>query len=70
MPSLREPPLLSQIVWKTKSRPQGKGSRLTSNRRFQLYERSQLFIRTHNETLFVVAMRVSNEDCLPARIHA
>jgi hypothetical protein len=65
MPSLREPPLLSQIVWKTKSRPQGKGSRLTSNRRFEFDKRGQLFIRSHNVTLSVAAMCVSNEDCSP-----
>jgi hypothetical protein len=26
-------------------------------------KRSQLFIRTHNETLSVITMRVSNEGC-------
>jgi hypothetical protein len=26
-------------------------------------------VRTHNETLSIVAMRVSNEDRSPARIH-
>src|SRR5439155_20843356 len=41
----------------------------TANRRFQLNKRGQLFIRAHNETLSVAAMRISNEDCLPARIH-
>jgi hypothetical protein len=40
-----------------------------SNRRFQFEERRQLFIRTHNESLSVIAMRVNNEDCSPARIH-
>jgi hypothetical protein len=34
------------------------------NRPLQFPERSQLFIRTHDETLFV-AMRVSNPDCSP-----
>jgi hypothetical protein len=29
----------------------------------------QLFIGTHNETLSVAAMRISNEDRLPAQIH-
>lgn len=28
-------------------------------------KRSQLFIRTHNKTLILVAMRVSNEDRSP-----
>jgi hypothetical protein len=32
-----------------------------SNRRFQLDKRSQFFIRVHNETLSVAAMRVCNE---------
>jgi hypothetical protein len=32
------------------------------NRRFEFKKRSQLLIRTHNETLSVVAMRVSNPD--------
>jgi hypothetical protein len=27
------------------------------------------FIRTHNETLTVITMSVTNEDCSPARIH-
>jgi hypothetical protein len=31
------------------------------NRRFESRKRGQLFIRTHNETLSVAAMRVSNE---------
>ncbi len=33
------------------------------SRRFQLHGRRQFFIRTHNETLSVAAMRVNNEDC-------
>jgi hypothetical protein len=28
-----------------------------------------LFISTHNETLSIAAMRISNEDRSPARIH-
>jgi hypothetical protein len=32
----------------------------TSNRRFKLNKRSQLFIRTHDETLSVVAVCVCN----------
>jgi len=34
-------------------------------RPFQFYERSQDFISTNNETLTVVAMRVSNPDRSP-----
>jgi hypothetical protein len=33
------------------------------NRRFEFEKRSQLFIRVHNETLSVAAMRVNNPDC-------
>jgi hypothetical protein len=40
-----------------------------TNRRFQFQKRRQLFIRPHNETLPVVAMRVSNEDVSPFAIH-
>jgi len=40
-----------------------------SNRRFQFHKRSQHFIRPHNETLSVVAMRVSNPDCSSFGIH-
>jgi len=43
-------------------------SSVSPNRRFQFYKRSQLFSGTHDETLSV-AMRVSNKDCSPARIH-
>jgi hypothetical protein len=32
------------------------------NWRFKFHKRSQLFIRTHNETLSVAAMRVCNPD--------
>ena len=40
-----------------------------ANRRFEFHERSQLFLRTHNETLSVAAMGVCNEDCSTAKIH-
>jgi hypothetical protein len=40
----------------------------TPNCRFKLNKRSQLFIRMHNETLSVAAMRVNNPDGLPLRI--
>jgi len=33
-------------------------------------KRRQLFIRTHNETLSVVAVRVCNPDRLPVAVHA
>jgi hypothetical protein len=42
---------------------QGLDSRSTLNRGFQFQKRSQLFIRTHNETLSIIAMCVSNPDC-------
>jgi hypothetical protein len=38
--------------------------------RFEFQKCSQLFIRTHNETLLVAAMRVSDEDCAPVQIQA
>jgi hypothetical protein len=38
-------------------------------RPFQFQKRSQLFIGSHNEPLFVAAMRVSNEERSPARIN-
>jgi hypothetical protein len=37
------------------------------NRRFEFQKRSQLFIRSHNETLSVIAMRVCDEDRSPHR---
>ena len=39
------------------------------NRRFEFQKRSQLFIRTHNKTLSVGAVRVNNEDRSPVAIH-
>jgi hypothetical protein len=40
-----------------------------ANRRFEFNKRRQLFIRVHNETLSVVAMRVCNKDCSPVGIN-
>ena len=37
----------------------------SANRKVKLQKRSQLFIRTHNEALAVVAMRVPDEDRVP-----
>jgi hypothetical protein len=37
--------------------------------RFKFQKRSQLFIRSHNETLSVATMCVNNPDCSAARIH-
>jgi hypothetical protein len=39
------------------------------NCRFEFHKRSQYLIGTHNETLPVIAMRVSDEDRSPVRIH-
>jgi hypothetical protein len=36
------------------------------DRRFEFDKRSQLFIRTHDETVIAVAMCISNEDCWPS----
>jgi hypothetical protein len=41
----------------------------SANRRLQLHERSQLFIRPHNETLCAVAVCVSNPDPSPVGIN-
>jgi hypothetical protein len=40
-----------------------------ADRRFKLDKRRQLFVSVHNKPLSVAAMRVSNEDCSPVRIH-
>jgi hypothetical protein len=40
-------------------------SAASSNRRFELHERGQLFVRTHNEPLPFAPMRVSNPDRSP-----
>jgi hypothetical protein len=37
-----------------------------ANCAFEFQKRSQLFIRTHNETPSIAAMRISNPDCAPA----
>jgi hypothetical protein len=37
--------------------------------RFEFQKRRQLFIRSHNEMLSVVAMRVNNPDRSPIRIN-
>jgi hypothetical protein len=39
------------------------------NCRFQFQKRRQFFIRTHNETLSVATMRVSNPDRSPVAIN-
>jgi len=41
---------------------------LSQNRRVEFEKGGQLFIRTHNETLSVAAMRVNNPDCSPVGI--
>jgi hypothetical protein len=40
-----------------------------ANRRFEFEKRGQLFICVHNETLSVVAVRVSNPDRSPVAIN-
>ena len=49
-------------------RPLGFLVGVNASRGFKFHKRSQLFIRSHKETLSIVAMRVSNEDRSPARI--
>jgi hypothetical protein len=39
------------------------------DRQFKFEKRSQLFLRVHNETLSVVAVRVCNEDRSPVGIN-
>jgi hypothetical protein len=41
----------------------------TPNREFKFQKRRQLFIRVHNETLSVIAVRVSNPDRSPTGIN-
>jgi len=41
----------------------------STDRRFKFYKSRQLFIRTHHETLSVVAMCVSSPDCSPVGIN-
>jgi hypothetical protein len=47
----------------------GCGRDCAADRRFKFQKRSQLFIRTHNETLSVVVMCVCNPDCSSLRIN-
>ena len=44
-------------------------SRTDANGRFKFKKRSQLFIRSCNETLSVAAISVNNPDCSPVGIH-
>jgi hypothetical protein len=43
-------------------------NRFAASADLKFHKRSQLFIRTYNETLSVVAVRVSNPDCSPVGI--
>jgi hypothetical protein len=58
---------LLQIFEKIAARCQS-NSPSGSNRRFELHKRTQLFIRSHNEPLSVVAMCVCNKDRPPVGI--
>jgi hypothetical protein len=49
--------------------PRDRPHRELVNRPLQLHKRSQLFIRTHNETLSIVAMCVCNPDRLSVGIN-
>jgi hypothetical protein len=40
------------------------------HRRFEFHKRSQLFIRSHDVTLSVIAMRIDNPDCPPFAIQS
>jgi hypothetical protein len=39
------------------------------DRRFEFQKRRQFFIRTHNETLSVIAMGIRDKDCSPVGTH-
>jgi hypothetical protein len=41
----------------------------TQIRRFEFHKRSQLFSRSHNETLSVIAVCIDNPDCSHLRIN-
>jgi hypothetical protein len=41
----------------------------SSNRPFKLNKRRQLFVRSHAETLSIIAVRVCNPDCPPPTIN-
>jgi hypothetical protein len=43
---------------------------VNASRRFKFNKRRQLFISTHYEAFSVAAMRVSNPDRSPVRIHS
>ena len=42
---------------------------VSADRRFEFQKRRQLFIRSHNETLSVVAMRIGNPDRSPVGVN-
>ena len=42
--------------------------KIRANRRFKFEKRSQLFIRTHSETLSVAAIRIGDPDCAASRV--
>ena len=71
---MRQPYQISVLVGRwgllvTRTAILSRHSAATPNRRFEFDKRGQLFIRTHNEALTVITMRVSNPDRSPARIH-
>jgi hypothetical protein len=72
--SLDSPSQYFPLVYTTfRTRPRRQRSFLLSrtllNRTLKFRKRGQLLIRAHNETLSIAAMRVSNKDRSPARIH-
>ncbi len=50
-------------------RPLGFLVGVNASRGFKFHKRSQLFIRSHNETVPAIAVRVSNEDRSLPRIY-
>jgi hypothetical protein len=61
-----DPRQLSSVISRA---PQSSGRSAGSNRRFKFEKSPQLFIRPHNETFSVAAMRINNPDRSPVGIN-
>ena len=61
------PGRINSVPWITEAR-EAQSPRLRTAR-FKFQKRNQLFLRTHDKTLSVVAMRVCNPDCSPVGIN-
>jgi len=47
----------------------GRSSAASAYRRFEFHKNGIVFISTHNKALDLLALRIGNENCSPARIH-